>query len=184
MSHFGFQNADGQNGNTSGRRKMQNVEAQRNSEEVRKQRVNALKHFSEVQFLRHCWQSAQTNRFKHLLSLAPTPAGATENLQRSGADEEEESAQLSKRYPAATKRVWTEGKYQASHWEFIYLLSMCTIADSTVVSCYFSSSQETDMESLEKNVNFENENSRKAYYREFKKVSTCSYCKHAFANSH
>lgn len=29
------------------------------------------------------------------------------------------------------------------------------------------------MESLEKHVNFENENSRKAYYREFKKVSHC-----------
>lgn len=31
-------------------------------------------------------------------------------------------------------------------------------------------SQEEDMQSLEKHVNFENENSRKAYYREFKKV--------------
>lgn len=30
--------------------------------------------------------------------------------------------------------------------------------------------RETEMQSLEKNVNFENENSRKAYYREFKKV--------------
>lgn len=30
-----------------------------------------------------------------------------------------------------------------------------------------------EMQSLEKHVNFENENSRKAYYREFKKV--CSY---------
>lgn len=30
------------------------------------------------------------------------------------------------------------------------------------------------MQSLEKNVNFENENSRKAYYREFKKVRNCS----------
>lgn len=38
------------------------------------------------------------------------------------------------------------------------------------------------MESLEKNVNFETENSRKAYYREFKKVNT--YYKHAFANSY
>lgn len=38
------------------------------------------------------------------------------------------------------------------------------------------------MESLEKNVNFENENSRKAYYREFKKVNICSYYKHSFAN--
>lgn len=28
------------------------------------------------------------------------------------------------------------------------------------------------MQSLEKHVNFENENSRKAYYREFKKVCT------------
>lgn len=40
------------------------------------------------------------------------------------------------------------------------------------------------MESLEKNVNFENENSRKAYYREFKKVNTCSYYRHAIANSY
>lgn len=31
-------------------------------------------------------------------------------------------------------------------------------------------SQEMEMQSLEKHVNFENENSRKAYYREFKKV--------------
>lgn len=38
------------------------------------------------------------------------------------------------------------------------------------------------MESLEKNVNFENENSRKAYYREFKKVYICSDSKHALAN--
>lgn len=30
------------------------------------------------------------------------------------------------------------------------------------------------MQCLEKHVNFENENSRKAYYREFKKVSGCS----------
>lgn len=41
------------------------------------------------------------------------------------------------------------------------------------------------MESLEKNVNFENENSRKAYYREFKKVQTCcdykQYLLNAFA---
>lgn len=29
------------------------------------------------------------------------------------------------------------------------------------------------MQCLEKHVNFENENSRKAYYREFKKVSGC-----------
>ncbi|XP_029287240.1 guanine nucleotide-binding protein-like 3-like protein isoform X1 [Cottoperca gobio] len=34
--------------------------------------------------------------------------------------------------------------------------------------------KETDMQSLEKNVNFENENSRKAYYREFKKVVEAS----------
>lgn len=40
------------------------------------------------------------------------------------------------------------------------------------------------MESLEKNVNFENENSRKAYYREFKKVSICSDYKHVFAKSY
>lgn len=40
------------------------------------------------------------------------------------------------------------------------------------------------MESLEKNVNFENENSRKAYYREFKKVSVCSDYKHVFAKSY
>lgn len=53
---------------------------------------------------------------------------------------------------------------------------------STAVICYCS--QETDMESLEKNVNFENENSRKAYYREFKKVSICPDYKHVFANSH
>lgn len=31
--------------------------------------------------------------------------------------------------------------------------------------------QETEMQCLEKLVNFENENSRKAYYREFKKVT-------------
>lgn len=30
------------------------------------------------------------------------------------------------------------------------------------------------MQSLEKHVNFENENSRKAYYREFKKVFSCT----------
>lgn len=30
------------------------------------------------------------------------------------------------------------------------------------------------MQNLEKHVNFENENSRKAYYREFKKVCTLS----------
>lgn len=29
------------------------------------------------------------------------------------------------------------------------------------------------MQTLEKHVNFENENSRKAYYREFKKVCSC-----------
>ncbi|KAG7999343.1 Red-sensitive opsin [Nibea albiflora] len=34
--------------------------------------------------------------------------------------------------------------------------------------------RETEMQSLEKNVNFENENSRKAYYREFKKVVEAS----------
>uniref|UniRef100_G3P7S1 Guanine nucleotide binding protein-like 3 (nucleolar)-like n=1 Tax=Gasterosteus aculeatus TaxID=69293 RepID=G3P7S1_GASAC len=34
--------------------------------------------------------------------------------------------------------------------------------------------KEMDMQSLEKNVNFENENSRKAYYREFKKVVEAS----------
>uniref|UniRef100_A0A3B5M273 CP-type G domain-containing protein n=1 Tax=Xiphophorus couchianus TaxID=32473 RepID=A0A3B5M273_9TELE len=34
--------------------------------------------------------------------------------------------------------------------------------------------KETEMQSLEKNVNFENENSRKAYYREFKKVVEAS----------
>lgn len=34
--------------------------------------------------------------------------------------------------------------------------------------------KETEMQSLEKNVNFENENSRKAYYREFKKVVDAS----------
>ncbi|XP_056294348.1 guanine nucleotide-binding protein-like 3-like protein [Pseudoliparis swirei] len=34
--------------------------------------------------------------------------------------------------------------------------------------------KEIDMQSLEKNVNFENENSRKAYYREFKKVVDAS----------
>ncbi|KAJ0068383.1 hypothetical protein NL108_005964, partial [Boleophthalmus pectinirostris] len=33
---------------------------------------------------------------------------------------------------------------------------------------------ETEMQSLEKNINFENENSRKAYYREFKKVVEAS----------
>lgn len=31
--------------------------------------------------------------------------------------------------------------------------------------------QEIEMQNLEKHVSFENENSRKAYYREFKKVS-------------
>jgi len=35
------------------------------------------------------------------------------------------------------------------------------------------------MQSLEKNVNFENENSRKAYYREFKKVRRCSIRAHS-----
>ncbi|XP_020791450.1 guanine nucleotide-binding protein-like 3-like protein [Boleophthalmus pectinirostris] len=34
--------------------------------------------------------------------------------------------------------------------------------------------RETEMQSLEKNINFENENSRKAYYREFKKVVEAS----------
>uniref|UniRef100_A0A8C6USE2 Guanine nucleotide binding protein-like 3 (nucleolar)-like n=1 Tax=Neogobius melanostomus TaxID=47308 RepID=A0A8C6USE2_9GOBI len=34
--------------------------------------------------------------------------------------------------------------------------------------------RETEMQSLQKNVNFENENSRKAYYREFKKVVEAS----------
>lgn len=35
------------------------------------------------------------------------------------------------------------------------------------------------MQSLEKHVNFENENSRKAYYREFKKVSRFSHIQRA-----
>lgn len=37
------------------------------------------------------------------------------------------------------------------------------------------------MQSLEKHVNFENENSRKAYYREFKKVQSFPHTCHKLA---
>uniref|UniRef100_A0A672Z087 Guanine nucleotide binding protein-like 3 (nucleolar)-like n=1 Tax=Sphaeramia orbicularis TaxID=375764 RepID=A0A672Z087_9TELE len=44
----------------------------------------------------------------------------------------------------------------------------------TFCNLYLFVLQETEMQSLEKHVNFENENSRKAYYREFKKVVEAS----------
>lgn len=43
--------------------------------------------------------------------------------------------------------------------------------------------QETEMQCLEKLVNFENENSRKAYYREFKKVCFLSSCLSVHGNT-
>lgn len=56
---------------------------------------------------------------------------------------------------------------------YIYFLIPCSnfSFDYCLYALYL---QEADMQSLEKHVNFENENSRKAYYREFKKVRSRS----------
>lgn len=103
-----LKNADGQKSNASGRTKTsrQNVEAQKNPEEVRKQR------------LQHLQEQQKISRDRELMKRRNLQSFQNDILQRQREFEQ----------------------------------------------------RETDMESLEKNVNFENENSRKAYYREFKKV--------------
>lgn len=54
---------------------------------------------------------------------------------------------------------------------FVYFFFICVLVSICHDYCLYALySQEVDMQSLEKHVNFENENSRKAYYREFKKV--------------
>lgn len=53
---------------------------------------------------------------------------------------------------------------------FVFIAVFDTSFIVVTVTFFVFYSQEADMQSLEKHVNFENENSRKAYYREFKKV--------------
>lgn len=53
---------------------------------------------------------------------------------------------------------------------FVFIAVFNTPFVVVTVTFFVFYSQEADMQSLEKHVNFENENSRKAYYREFKKV--------------